>query len=32
MFEENPVLPEVFAVLTLFAVAFILIIAFYGWS
>jgi hypothetical protein len=32
MFEEGSILPEIFAVATLFAVAAVLILAFYGWS
>jgi hypothetical protein len=30
MFDEGSVLPEILAVVTLFAVAFVLILAFYG--
>jgi hypothetical protein len=30
MFDEGSVLPEIFAVVTLFAVALVLILAFYG--
>jgi hypothetical protein len=32
MFDEGPVLPQIVAIVTVSAVAFILIVSFYGWG